>query len=359
MIKFLFLLLMGATAINAKAQIIINPQIPPDGLVLKSNLWNILVINPAAGSLSVKLTCNLSDLKTGKPVMTGSSRIVNLMPGNNILTTEKVNPVQYSFSDPAYSGFVVNELLPPGNFMACFAAIHLKSGAVLAEECVAIEVTTGLPQLELPANEDNIDDKKPGFSWIPPMPAQSYGNLLYKLELLEWLPEQTLEDAVKQNPRIIQEHKIRPVEYKFPANDSLQQGKRYAWYITAFNGTNEIGKTTVWSFTVNTPQQAPYAVPQKDEAGNTIVFFKTVQLVYENEAGDSVLNAGITDITAAQQKNIPLPAGNYPLKTGTNYIQLHPTDIQQLQDKHIYLLQITNARNEKWKIQFEYRTGKK
>jgi hypothetical protein len=74
-----------------------------------------------------------------------------------------------------------------------------------------------------------------------------------------------------------------------------------------------------------------------------------------NEAGDRAWNIKVTDITAARAKQVVLPLDSIPLRRGQNLVTVPLHGLDEFVNKHLYLLEISNSRNETWRLKFEYR----
>ncbi len=86
--------------------------------------------------------------------------------------------------DPSPDGF-----LPVGVFNICYTLIGGAKGvleATIAEVCETYEIEPlSLPQLITPANQEVLAIPRPFFSWLPPVPVNSFSRIQYDLLLVE------------------------------------------------------------------------------------------------------------------------------------------------------------------------------
>jgi hypothetical protein len=75
----------------------------------------------------------------------------------------------------------------------------------------------GPPRLILPHNRDTLTDKYPLFVWTPPMPRPS-GPLAYDLKLVEVLPGQIPEEAIRSNRPWFEQKGITATQLRYPAS---------------------------------------------------------------------------------------------------------------------------------------------
>ncbi|MBS1564375.1 MAG: hypothetical protein JST39_08290, partial [Bacteroidetes bacterium] len=84
-----------------RAQVSMTLQVPPVGLLVKNQLWNMLVVNSSNESMLIRVSLVLLDEKTNQPVLTAGSAPVMLPRGARQLQARDLGPIQYAYSDPA------------------------------------------------------------------------------------------------------------------------------------------------------------------------------------------------------------------------------------------------------------------
>jgi hypothetical protein len=199
------LLLLGVY--SAQTQVVLSLQLPPLGLTIKPQLWNLSLINTSAQDLNVRIEMVMTDISNNQRVLTGTSKLIFLPKGIKQLQLSDVMPITYNPGSPGYAvdpspdGF-----LPIGVFNICYTAIKILSDDVerLGEECETLEVEPlSPPQLMIPLDEEQIDITRPFFAWIPPSPFNTLNSLLYDWTLVEVQATQSPADALQQNVPIL------------------------------------------------------------------------------------------------------------------------------------------------------------
>jgi hypothetical protein len=351
------------TAIGAQAQMTVSLQLPPSGLAIKSQLWNMLITNSTTAAKTVRVELKLTQAQTGTPVLNATTPFIVVPPGGQLLQEASFTPIQYNITDPALNGFAATSFLPPGQFIACYDLTGFE-GQIIAEECQAIEVEPlAPPQLVYPYDGTGVETVTPVFNWLPPMPANLFVNLTYDFQLVEMLPLQTPVDAIEQNVPLCNQSYVSTSGLSYPAGaPPLVWDKKYAWRVSARNGTSVVANTETWWFS---PQQfikrdsvalneAPFVKLAKD--GNTAyaVFINTIKFEYRNETADTAWTYTLSDITAAAPVALALPLNSIPLRGGENLVEISGSQADLI-NKHLYLLQLKNSRGETWQLKFEYR----
>jgi hypothetical protein len=363
--KYIMILLLLAGSIKITAQVTINLQLSPVGIVQKNQLWNLSLINSGTAGMLIKLNMVMTDMATGQPVLSASTNTINLSAGSRIIQYAELLPITYTVLnsnynvDPSSTGF-----LPVGNFNVCYQA--MKQGPEgfkdITEECTSIEIEPLTPPyLSLPENEAAIEEDRPFFTWLPPNPTSLFNNLSYSFKLVEVLHKQQGSEAIQQNLPIVFLPGITGNSFNYPgANPRLDTGKTYAWQVVANNNNLRIATSEVWTFTVKRNEQgkpvladAPF-YKLKTETG-TAYFVCNGVLKYEyiNELNDQKAALNIYDISNKSKKQL-LKEVAQNLKDGQNLISI---DLKEdgLKKGHIYLVELINSRNEIWNCSFEYK----
>ncbi|MET0637783.1 MAG: hypothetical protein ABWZ25_17265 [Chitinophagaceae bacterium] len=366
MVKKFLTLLLSCWAFQGSSQVTVSLQLPPAGLLLKSQLWNMIATNASASGNWVHIELLLSGIAGNEPVLSATSATFLLPPGSQQLQVSNLSPIQYVTIDPSYQAVATGEFLPVGQFLACYSVVVHGGDAIerIWEECELIEVEPLSPvQLLYPYNQTAVETLVPTFNWIPPSPLSLFSNLFYEIEVVEILPGQTESDAIQQNIPIFSVSSLATPFYPYPASaPSLEYGKNYAWRVTVKNGISPVSLSEVWAFT---PKQfnerdstismvAPFAKLRKDDLMAYGIALGNLRFDYFNETADTVWNLKVLDITQAKNSVINLPMDSIPLKRGQNLITISLEPLGFV-DKHIYLLEIANSRNEVWRLRFEYR----
>ena len=254
---------LGVTA--ATAQISMVLQVPPVGVMQKTQLWNMAIINAGPPGAKVSIQLTLLDATDGQAVMTAQTRTLLLQKGTTILTARDVSPVQYDYMSSQFNvDRDPNGFLPVGNFKACYSIVQaIKGEGTLAEDCIPLEVQPlSPPQLNLPTDTSTVPTAYPQFSWLPPTPINLFSNLSYDFMLVEVLPDQGSYQAIQQNIPVYNVSHLKDPVHVYPASAKpLDTGRTYAWRILAMNEDQFIAQSEVWTFKLATPNKQPLSPP--------------------------------------------------------------------------------------------------
>lgn len=367
--KILFFTALISLGLGAHTQVVLNLQLPPLGLTIKPQLWNLSLINTSAQEMQVRIEMVMTDVRNNQRVLTGTSKLILLPKGIKQVQLNDVLPIVYNSGSPGYAVDPSPEgFLPIGLFNICYTAIKVENDAVdrLGEECETIEIEPiSPPQLMIPLDEEQVDITRPFFAWIPPSPFNSLNSLLYDWVLVEVQATQSPADALQQNVPLLSRQNLSFTSFQYPlSSPELDSSKLYAWRITAKNNMAPIGNSEVWSFRVrqfgldsNTARAAgPYfSKLVRSEEAAYMICNGVLRYEYLNEFNEPSVEVAIFDISDAARKQVQLDSTSLPVQFGQNFQQMDLRHNNDLKDKHMYLLELINGRREKWYLKFEYR----
>lgn len=360
---FIVGLMMGCCL---QAQVVMTLQLPPLGLTIKPQLWNMSLVNTTGASMIVQLQMVMTDAGTGHTVLTATTPTIILPAGAKAVNASTVSPVTYT----AGAGYAIdanpNGFLPVGVYTICYTVTRWTNDISdqVADDCVTAEVEPiSPPQLIQPGDSDRVIVRRPFFTWLPPTPYNSFSNLLYDWVLVEVQPTQSAADAIQQNVPVFLQSNISFTGLQYPLSmPELDTGKVYAWRVTAKNNVSPIANSEVWSFkiqqpamdTFHTASKGLYAQLRRGQDASYIISGNTLRFLYQHELNSNSIQVKISDISKASQQEVKLDSSFLAVKYGANYLSLDLGN-NGLVDRHMYLLEITNARNEHWFLKFEYR----
>ncbi|MFT4017232.1 MAG: hypothetical protein QM668_09745 [Agriterribacter sp.] len=362
------LMILLLTAALCRAQIIVTPQLQKVGVVQKPQLWNMMITNTDAASISGHIEVVLGDNVTGQPILSGVGKVFSIAPGSLQINSAMMDPIQYTqlnanyIIDPSPTGF-----LPIGNFSVCISFYrHLHDGiSQIAEECDFIEVEPlGPPQLTLPWDESEEISKTPTFSWLPPTPASFFTMLNYDLDVVEILPGQSAADAVQQNIPLLHQLNIIPISFLYPVSAPvLEYDKQYAWRITAKNNGAVVSRSETWTFTLKQEltknivktNTLPYTKLVNNEQPGYSVQMDYLKFEYTNDANDSTWNIQMYDVTTSAIDTIDLRWDTISMKYGQNLVNIDLKNAPSFAPGHFYLMELKNQWGQSWRLRFEFR----
>lgn len=248
-LAFLTCFLIGA----GYAQITMQPNVPSVGLILKRQLWNVLVINSTPTSKSCRMEFTLRNRLTAMDEITASTGSFVLPTGSTQLNYTTLNPITYVNVSSSAIRLSNEEFIPIGAYTACYRLLDNNSeNVVLAEECISLDVEPlSPPMLAMPNDSSKLLQVPNNFMWIPPSPLNLFNQLQYEFLLVPILPTQRAEEAIQQNLPILRELNLNTNQISYTGiNNSLQKDKWYAWQIIAKDGANYAAKSEIWVFKV-------------------------------------------------------------------------------------------------------------
>jgi len=356
--RSLYLLLL-LLSLRAGAQVSMTVQLPPAGVLLKAQLWNIVLVSASNRSESVRITLRLVDAQTNQPVLTGITRSIILNKGARQLQVKDVMPVQYEYLSAAIDRSV-NGLLPAGNYLACYSLIveNDKSGNQPGEDCMPFIIEpVSPPLLNTPADQSVLDTKLPQFTWLPPAPLNLFNDLNYEMILTELHPGQSPQEAIQQNIAIYRAPRLKNIFVNYPSGAvSLDTAKQYAWSVIARNGSLYAAQTEVWTFKIRDVSAQPHTpggiyVQLKKELDGTTINCSALQCAYSNETSDSTVQY---ELLALENNNKIITAGTLDVKPGNNLLDVPLSRKRGMTDGKSYLFRLRNSRNEYWQVKFIY-----
>lgn len=352
----------------SSAQVLLNLQLPATGIYIKSQLWSFSIINTGAQSINVKIEMTFTDVSNNQRVFTASSNTLKLTREVTQLQAADLAPIIYNVNNTGYNVDVnPNGFLPIGQFEVCFAVMQITNETTnnLTEECETIEVEPVSPPILIePADEEVTDVLRPFFTWVPPSPVASFNNLNYDWTLVEVQLSQNPADAIQQNIALHSQQGLPVNSLLYPSSlPELDTSKLYAWQVAAKSSNNAIAKSEVWTFKVRKYAldssrlfTQGYYVPLKRQ--NDAVYTNMTGVVryeYLNEINDSVAVIRFYDVSSTSRNMIIPDSPFVKLRFGQNYIETDIGDLAGMIDKHIYLLELVNSKEEKWYLKFEFR----
>lgn len=350
-----------------QAQVVVNVQLPATGVTMKSQLWNLSLINSSNSEKDVQIEMTFTDASNNQRVMTALTNIFRLPKGMKQIVISDILPVIYTANSSGYNidnrpeGF-----LPIGSFIVCYSVIHKLNDATenLGDECERIDIEPlSPPMLVSPAEDEQIEITRPVFNWLSPSPPNFFNQLLYDWTLVEVKPTQSGSLAIQQNIPLLTQSGITTTNFQYPMSfPELDTGKIYAWQVAAKNNNSVIAKTEVWTFRIKQPEREKenstggyYVRLRKSDDAAFVMCNGVLKYEYVNELNDSLAYIQVTDLSISTRKEIPVDSSAVAIRFGQNFMQFDVRDLPGMTDKHIYLFELVNSRKEKWCLKFEYR----
>jgi hypothetical protein len=354
----ILLAILFCTPFFIKAQVTVTTQLPNSGILLKDQLWNMVITNNSNDIAELKLQLDVRDVLIGQSVINATAGKIVIGKGMKLITVKDVQPIMYNYVATEFSG----NYLPCGSYIISYRLIQetSKGDVLAADEVVKINITPlSPPLLTTPSDKSSIETVYPQFTWMPPTPVQMFNPLVYDITVVEIEEGQSPKEAMEFNKPVYINTNLQNSSEKMPTSfEQLQKGKSYAWQVVAKSGFACAAPTEVWEFKIGQPSainaivaQTPFIKMKKDNPDKGIAPNGILKLSYVNETTESTAIVQIIDLSS-RKKNIP--EFKIKIQAGENLIQYDIKKLIQLQEGKVYEPQIINDRKERWVMQFEF-----
>ena len=350
-----------------EGQVTMQLQVPPLGLTIKPQLWNLSLVNASHTAYAVRIEMTMTDISNNQRVLSGSTKTFILGRGAMPIQVKDVVPITYNSGtvvsiDPSPDGF-----LPLGIYNICYTLIRNGKDLdeTIAEVCETFEIEPlSPPQLISPADQEKVELLRPMFSWLPPAPVNTFAFLLYDMIVVEVQPTQSPADAIQMNPPVFSRQRITLTNLQYPqAAPMLDTGKVYAWRVSARNNQVLTAHSEIASFTIVnekidniTEQKAMYYSRLQPTEDAAFALCKgLLRFEYNNQNNQQQLQYKLFDISNNSRSEISTGGNQQPLRYGQNYLELDLRKLSGIVKKHFYLLEVIGAGADKWYLKFEYR----
>lgn len=356
--KRILLLLFFCMPFLLRAQVTLTAQLPANGILLKDQLWNLVIINNGTDMVMLKLQVDVRDVLMGQSVISASSGKIIVGKGMKLVTVKDAQPITYNYMATAFSG----NYLPCGAYTVNYRLLKEtpKGDEPVAEELVRTEITPlSPPLLSMPADGSTIDNLYPQFAWMPPAPVQMFNPLMYDILVVAVEADQQPKEAIEYNRPVYSNSNLLTASEKMPSGfGQLEMGKTYAWQVLARGGNACAAPSEIWTFKTGKDSvakiidQAPFIRISKSNTEVTIVHQGVIKMEYHNAAGDKELSFSIYKATDREKKNRQNIRFNLALAEGQNFLQYDLVKKGKLEEKTVYELSVINGRGEEWLMKF-------
>jgi len=354
-----YCLFLGITI--ARAQVSMTLQVPPMGVLVKNQLWNMMLVNSGAFSFTARVQLTLLDEKNNQPVLTALSSPVILARGAKQMQAKDFGPIQYTYNGPSFHADVdPNGMLPVGSYQACYVVMSEEKGnARRIENCIQVNVDPlSPPLLNTPADEGRLYTPYPQFTWLPPAPMGLFNDLSYDLVVVEVLPGQGKADAIQQNIPVYSAGFVKNLYMNYPSSyKALDTSRLYAWRIVALNNGMPAAMSDIWTFRVIVPpipgwqkKEEPYLELRNGLDPSVASIGGTLKFTYENVPADTVVP--YTIVSLEDPGNPVTQQGRINLGRGRNFLDLALEPSTGYAPRKVYLFSLVNGRNETWTLKF-------
>ena len=355
--KLLLCLLISLPFLSV-AQITLTAQLPNNGILLKDQLWNLVIVNNSNDIAVLKLQLDLRDISIGQSVINANTGNIIIGKGLKSVTINDIQPILYNYISSEFSG----NYLPCGAYLVTYHLIAetSKGDVPVAVEVVRVNISPLSPPLLVnPADQSSIETVYPQFNWVPPTPMQMFNPLEYELLVVAVEEGQSAKEALEFNKPAYSNINLLNTSEKMPTSyEQLKQGQTYAWQVIARSGNSCAAQTEVWTFTIGKDsikkiiESAPFVKISKSNTEVTVVHQGLVKMEYFNPGGDRKVSFHIYKAADQRTNKILVVEFELPLAHGQNFLQYNLAKKTKLEEKTVYEVSMINGRGEEWLMRF-------
>jgi hypothetical protein len=355
----IWLVLFICLPFMGQAQITITTQIPNTGMLLKEQLWNMIVTNNSNDIADVKVELDITDVVLGQSVLNASSGKITIGKGIKIITSRDIQPIVYNYVATEFAG----NYAPCGTYSLHYRLlieVPGKGEVPVADDITRIYVTPlSPPLLSLPADKSGIETVYPQFAWMPPTPMEMFSPLLYDINVVVIEEGQSAKEAIEINKPVYFNTNIQNPSEKMPSSfEQLQQGKSYAWQVVARSGSACAAASDVWMFTLGKDsitkiiESAAFTKLSRSNTEVTTAQEGNIKMEYINNIGDKQVKCVVYKAGEKQKEGHKAIHFKLKLVDGQNYLSYNINKKQKLDEKTVYEVSLKNSRGEEWLMRF-------
>lgn len=340
-----------------QAQITVTTQMPNTGILVKDQLWNVVITNNANDLVTLRLEIDITDILLGQSVLNASTGKIITGKGMKLLSSRDVQPIMYNYVSTEFSG----NYAPCGSYNIHYRLIQEipgKGDIPVADEVVRVNVTPlSPPLLTTPTDKAGIETVYPQFTWMPPTPIDMFNPLLYDINVVAIEEGQTAKEAIEYNRPVYFNTNIQSPSEKMPSSfEQLQQGKTYAWQVVARSGSACAAPTDVWTFTIGKDsltkiiESAAFTKLSRNNTEVSTAQEGVIKMEYINNSEDKKVKCMI--YKAGQKTSGKKIHFSLTVVNGQNYLSYNINKKQKLEEKTVYEISLKNSRGEEWLMRF-------
>lgn len=322
----------------------------------------VQILNSYPHDVNGKITIKVREIRAGN-VVTATIPGVYFRRGNNILDRVSFGNARFVFGNNDYGRTLSQSgKFPEGEYEYCFevdlSETKIAVPVPFVENCFNQDLQPLTPLLLInPVDGDQDCNKRPQFTWQPPMPMPA--NSMFRLILVELKDKQDVIEAINYNPPIINKGNIPVNQLSYPFNaPDLQKGKRYAWQVILYTEKIIMKRSEIWIYEVKCEEEMKqvsgdsYREMKEVNDGNYIAD-KVVRFSFTNP-----YNAGPLYYSIASLANPDVVIKGLPgltMQAGLNKYDLDLSENKGFKNGQEYVLTVRLSNGRQLKLRFIYK----
>lgn len=356
-IVFLFLLLQFREVCG---QVIILPELQTNGVIMKEQVWSLLVNNMSGQLIKASLSVSVTNRLNSQPLLQANSGLLLLNNGIKRIVYNDLVPLNYSLAAPGFGmDRQLNQPFPVGEYLVCYALTDAENkNLILARECLKIIAEPlSPPQLVQPGDGVMLINQRPVFTWVPPAPVYMFNSLSYDIIVSPLYDKQSPAEAIQRNIPVMTTSSVQNSLLYPPSFTDLQPGKTYAWQVIAKDAAGYGGKSEAWTFTIlpdsvkKIISSSPYIKVGAQKIEVTVMHQGFLKMEYFNALPDTMVNVEVFSMNPVKKPG-PLLSFRLAVKPGQNFLEYAVKKNTRLDETQTYELRIVNSKKETWYMRF-------
>lgn len=351
----LFFLLVAAVITQAQVTIVFNPA--ARGGYLKG-LSLIQILNNSAENYVGSLQVEVKSLSGSGSFLQMLVPSVSIMRGNNVVPAARFAAATTTYGTNEEGNYTRQTgMMPEGELEYCFKLVvtHKDRPNEVFENCYVTTNTLSSPmRLVAPVDGDQFCEKRPRFSWQPPLPLPPGAR--FHIKLVNMKEGQSQAEALLVNNPVFYQTNINGFVMPYPLGvPDLKEGETYVWQVSAVTkGVQSLSE--VWTFTVACEKpdssKASYRELKAADDGGYLHTGNTLRFAVYNAYQETNLQYRITDLSdpAKMIKNTPV----LRLHKGANNLSIDLRKIPGLESDSEYMLNVVLPNGKKVAVRFKY-----
>ncbi|MFC4262081.1 hypothetical protein ACFOWM_04270 [Ferruginibacter yonginensis] len=348
--KSILFLIFSSWFLYVKSQFTIQPVLPLAGIIQKSNLWNVAIINTSTTTIECRLELILRNRINGLEVLTATTANIQLQAGAKQFNVSQLQPIQYN-NVVNNINVRTDELLPIGDYTACYRLTGDKN--ILAEECISFDIEPLSPPILItPVDASQLINSPTQLTWLPPSPFNLFNRLSYEINIVELLVGQKPVEAVQQNIPFYSASNIPTNQLSLMGLGlPFEKEKTYAWQVQARDDYNYAGKSDVFVFTIHEEKKENHLVNgyylqiSDEQKGTYGIVGDTLHIKYFSNYTD--YDATILFI---DEKGNTIKSLQQKITQGDNYLDFSLS--KKFKANHIYSINIVDKNKQSHTLTF-------